>query len=110
MQYYHEAVLYIYLSHALKNTANQRPGLPLHILLYAMGNMQWVVFYFTLPSLLEILKHLKNIFELFPKISGNFRTLPKIFRKFLKPFWTVFEVFQKFPKIAKDFPKFSHIV
>ena len=29
---------YMYLSHALKNTANQRPGLPLHILQYAMGN------------------------------------------------------------------------
>ena len=30
-------VLYCILSHALKNTANQRPGLPLHILRYAPG-------------------------------------------------------------------------
>ena len=41
-----------YLSHAMKNTANQRQGLPLHILQYAMGNMQWVVFHFTFLSLL----------------------------------------------------------
>ena len=27
--------IYIYISHALKNATNQRPGLPLHILQYA---------------------------------------------------------------------------
>ena len=33
---------YVVLSHTLKNTANQRPGLLLHILRYTMGtgNMQ----------------------------------------------------------------------
>ena len=43
---------YLKLSHALKNTANQRPGLPLHILRYVTGNMQRVVFHSSFPSLL----------------------------------------------------------
>ena len=43
-----------FLSHALKNTANQKRGLPLHILQYATGDtcMQWVVFHSTFLSLL----------------------------------------------------------
>ena len=45
-------ILYCVLFHALKNTANQRPGLPLHILWYAMGSMQRVVFHSTFPALL----------------------------------------------------------
>ena len=154
------------LSHTLKNTANQRPGFPLHILRYATGNMQRVVFHSTFPSLLarnsllgsiwgllksqlrnfstpayhykhfrsrpeifrtfpktpedfpEIFKNHKNIWKLvlnsfrsFPKISEDFRTLlkisedsPKILKNHKnieKHFWTVSEVFQKFPKIAK---------
>ena len=44
--------VYMYLSHALKNKANRRPGLPLHILRYVTGNMQRVVFHSTFPSLL----------------------------------------------------------
>ena len=52
--YYTIHILYYTLSHALKNTANQRPGLPMYILGYAMGNtcMQRVVFHSTFPSLL----------------------------------------------------------
>ena len=46
----HHIILYYILSHALKNTANQRPGLPLHILRYATGNMQRVVFHSTFNS------------------------------------------------------------
>ena len=45
-------VLYCVFSHTLKNTANQRPGLPLHILRYATDNIQRVVFLSTFPSLL----------------------------------------------------------
>ena len=37
-------IIYIHLFHALKNTANQGPGLPLHILRHATGNMQWVIY------------------------------------------------------------------
>ena len=68
--------VYMYLSHALKNTANQRPGLPLHILRYATG-------------------------EDFPKILKNHK------KNIGKHFRPVFEFFQKFPKIVKDFPKVS---
>ena len=39
----YRTVLYCTLSHALKNTANQRPGLPLHILRYATSTMQRVI-------------------------------------------------------------------
>ena len=35
-----------------RKTANQKPGKLLHILQYATGNMQWVVFHSTFPSLL----------------------------------------------------------
>ena len=35
----HCIVLYSTLSHALKNTANQRPGLPLYILRHATDNI-----------------------------------------------------------------------
>ena len=45
-------IAYCILSHALKNTANQSPGLPLRILRYATGNMQRVVFHSTFPSFL----------------------------------------------------------
>ena len=37
-------ILYYFLSHALKNTANQRPRKPLRILRYPTCSIQWVVF------------------------------------------------------------------
>ena len=36
--------------HAKENTANQKPGKPLHILQYTMGNKQRVVFHITFPE------------------------------------------------------------
>ena len=51
----------------------------------------------------NIWKTLLNHFRSFPKISE----LSRRFSEILKPFWTVSEVFQTFPKIAKGFPKFS---
>ena len=48
----HYTILYYTLTDALKNTANQRPGLPLDILRFAPGNMQRVVFHSTFPSFL----------------------------------------------------------
>ena len=38
---------YPHLSHALKNTANQKPGLPLHILQYGTGS---IAFFFPVIS------------------------------------------------------------
>ena len=97
---------YSHLSHALKNSANQRPRLPLHILRYATGNMQRVVFHSNFPSFLArnsllgsirgLLKselqnlstpanpyeHSDQIRKSFPKISERFRRFRKIFRKF----------------------------
>ena len=113
---------YYILSHALKNTANQRPGLPLHILRYATGNMQRVVFHSTFPSLLarnSLLGSSKSAPRLFnsceplrtfPITSGNFPKISKHFRRFPK-------ISEDFPKILKNhkapgntielFPKFS---
>ena len=116
-----------------KKTANQRPGLPLHILRYATGNMQRVVFHSTFPSFLarnsllgstwRLLKsELRNLstpakhyehFRSHPEIdSEDFRTLTKIskdFPKILKNhknFWKLLlNRFRSFPKISEDFPK-----
>ena len=89
-------ILYCVLFHALKNTANQRPGLPLHILWYAMGSMQRVVFHLYFPGITCAQQftgiHLRTSqkpapklfnscepLRTFPITSGHF---PKIFRKF----------------------------
>ena len=125
------SVLYYFLSHALKNTANQRPGLPLHILRYATGNMQRVVFHSTFPSFLArnsllgsiwgLLKsELRNLstpanhYEHFRShheiVSEHFRRFPKILKShknIWKFFWTVSEVFRKCPKISEHFRRFS---
>ena len=130
---------YYILSHALKNTANQRLGLPLHILRYTTGNMQRLVFHSTLPSLLARNSLLGSIWGLFKSQLRNsstpanhyehlrdrvrrffedFRALPKIFRKFLKNhkkkpsenyFWTASEVFRKLPKISEHFRRYPRI-
>ena len=91
--------LFFFLSHALKNTANQIPGLPLHILRYATGGSP---LYFTvIPCAQQFTGfHLRTsqpfnsceLLRTFPNTSGNrFRRLvntsedfPKIFQKFKK--------------------------
>ena len=94
--------LYYYLSHALKNTANQRPELPLHILRYATGSIQ--LYFPVIPcaqtvywgpfedfskatsetfQLLRTITNISNhIRKSFLKISKHFRRFPKIFQKF----------------------------
>ena len=91
--------LYYILSHALKNTAKQRPGVPLHILRCTTGNMQPVVFHSTFPSLLArkslpgsiwglLESQLRNSstpanhYEHFRSRPENFRRFPKIFQQF----------------------------
>ena len=106
--YAYYIILYYTLSHALKNTVSQRPGLPMHILRYSTSNMQRVVFHSTFASLLarnssagvllrtsqssapKLFNSCKPLLTV-PITSGNFcdnfRTLlkiPKIFRKFQK--------------------------
>ena len=92
-----------YLFHALKNTANQRPGLPLHILRYATGNIPllschslrttvyWGPFEDFSKASSETFQLLRTITNIpdqirksFPKISEHFGRFPKIFRKFKK--------------------------
>ena len=120
---------YKLLSHVFKNTANQRSGLPLHILQYATGS---IPLYFPVitcaqqftgfllrtshqpaPKLFNSCEPLRTfpimsgqfpiIFEHFRIFSNTF----KDFRKFSKNFKTILDRFQSFPKIALDFPKFS---
>ena len=45
-------MVYFVVSHPSKNTANQRPGKPLHILRYPPGSIQRVVFHLAFPPLL----------------------------------------------------------
>ena len=86
---------YELLSHALKNTANQRPGLPLHILRYATGS---IPLYFPVitcaqqftggpfedlkasSETLELLRTITNISHHVRKFSEDFRTLPNILK------------------------------
>ena len=103
----------LYFIQCFKKKANQRPGLPLHILRYVTGNIQRVVFHSAFPSLLvratiywgpfedfsktssetfQLLRTITNISDHVRKFSDDFRTLPKTsedFQKILKPFWTV---------------------
>ena len=96
-------ILYYSLSHALKNTANQRPGLPLQILLYATGNMQWVVFHSTFPSLLVCNSLLGSIWRLL-KIQLRNSSTPTIH---YEHFRSRPEIFRKFPNTSENFRRFS---
>ena len=89
---------YELLSHALKNTANQRPGLPLHILRYATGNIQRVVFYSTFPSLLA-----RN--SLLGVHLRTWKPTPKLFNS-CEPIQTFPITSGNFPKISEHFPIF----
>ena len=87
------------LSHALKNTANQRPGLPLHILRYATGNMQR--YYSTLLSRHSLRATVYRCpFEDFSKASSETFQL-------LRAITTISDHIQKpFPKISEHFRRF----
>ena len=92
-------ITYTDLSHALKNTANQRPGLPLHILRYAINGkystllsrhylrttVYWGLFEdFSKASseTLQLLRTSANICDHVRKFSEDFRTLLKISEDF----------------------------
>ena len=93
------------LSHALKNTANQRPGLPLHILRYVTGNMQRVVFHSTFPSLLARNSLLGPIWGVLKSQLRNSSTPANHYEHFQsRP-----EIFRRFLITSEDFRKFSEI-
>ena len=98
-------MLYCILSHALKNTANQRPGLPFHILRYATGNIQRVVFHSTFPSFLARNSLLWFIWELFKSELRNLSTPANHYEHFRSHPEIVSEDFRTLPKISEDFPK-----
>ena len=64
----------LYFIPSMKNTANQRPGIPLYILRYVTGNMQRVVFHSTLPSFLARNNLLRSILGLFKSELRNLST------------------------------------
>ena len=93
---------------------------PWHILRYAKGNMQRVVFHYTFPLLLasNSLENASVLLKTFPrsapmlfnrtfaitdvrKFSDDFRTLPKIFKNHKNFSKTVLNRIRKFPKILK---------
>ena len=94
---------YIYISHALKNRANQRPGLPLHILQYATRNMQRVVFHSTFPSSLARNSLLGSIWGLLKSQLRNSSTPANHYEYFRSRL----EIFQRFPNTSEDFGRFS---
>ena len=96
---------YIYLSRALKNRADQRPGLPLYILRYATGNIQRVVFYSTFPSFLARNSLLGSIWGLLKSELRNLSTPANHYEHFRSHPEIVSEDFRTHPKISKDFPK-----
>ena len=98
----HCVVLCCILSHTLKNTANQRPGLPLHILRYATGNMQWVVLHSTIPSLLARSSLLGSIWGLLKSHLRNSSTPANCYEYFRSGT----EIFRRFPNTSDDFRKF----
>ena len=96
---------YYELSHTLKYTANHRPGLPLHILRYATGNMQRLVFHSTFPSFLARNSLLGSIWGLLKSKLRNLSTPANHYEHFRSHPEIVSEDFRTHPKISKDFPK-----
>ena len=93
------AVLYCTLSHALKNTANQRPGLPLHILRYATGSIP--LYSPVIPCAQQLTGvHLRTSQKRAPKPFNScepLRTFPI----------TSGNRFRSFPNTYEDFRRFS---
>ena len=91
-------IVYYILSHTLKNTANQRPGLPLHNLWYATGIIP--LFFpvitcaqqFTARVLEDFSKSSSETFQLLRNHYENFRSRP-----------TISDDFRALPKISEDF-------
>ena len=114
--------LYRPLSHALKNTANQKPGLPLHILRFATDS---IPLYFPVITCAQQFTgvHLRTsqrpalkLFNSFKPLrtfqitSGNSKDFPKILKthkNIWKLLWTLSEVFRKFLKISEHMRRFS---
>ena len=93
------AVQYCTLSHALKNTANQRPGLPLHILRYATGSIP--LYFPVIPCAQQLTGvHLRTSQKRAPKPFNScepLRTFPI----------TSGNRFRRFPNTYEDFRRFS---
>ena len=88
---------YYILSHALKNTANQRPGFTdycLHILWYAMDN---IPLYF--PVITCVQQFHGNPFEDFSKASSE---ILQLLVNHYEHFLSHPEIFEDFPKILKN--------
>ena len=117
-----DSVWSILLSHALKNTANQRPGLPLYILRYATGSIP--LFFpvitcaqqFTGVHLRTSQKPAPKLFNSceplrtfpitsgnFPEISEHFRRFPKFLKNHKNIWKTLLNCFRSFPKVQKSF-------
>ena len=85
-------LFYFISSHALKKTANQKPGLPLHILWYSTvlsrhylrATVYWGPFEDFSKAGLQNVSTLTDIFNHVREFSDNFRTLPKISEDFPK--------------------------
>ena len=87
MYYGMVCIKFCFISHALKNTSNQRPGLPLHILRYATGS---IPLYFLVITCVQQFTgvHLRTSQKPAPKlftitsISDHVRKFSEDFRKF----------------------------
>ena len=95
---YH-TIPYYTLSHALKDIANQRPGLPLHILRYATGS---IPLYFPVITYTQQFTrvHLRTSQKPAPKRFNSYeplRTFPITSRN----------RFRRFPNTSEDFRRFS---
>ena len=116
----------MYLSHDLKNTANQSPGLPLHILQHTTAS---IPLYFPVISCAQQFTgvHLRTSQKPAPKLFNSceqLRTFPitsgNRFRRFSENFkiiktsenyfLTVSEGFREFPKTSEDMRTFSKIL
>ena len=83
----------VYISHALKNTANKRPGLPLHFLRYATGS---IPLYFPVVTCVQQFTGVHLSYSQKPAPANyyeHFRSRPEFFRSF--------------PNTSKDFRRFS---
>ena len=83
--------MYCILSNALKNTVNQRPGLPLNVLRYATGNMGNTLYFPIITCVQQftgVRVHLRN----------SQKPPPKLFN---------YEPLRTFPIMSGNFPKIS---
>ena len=83
--------------------ANQRPGLPLHILQCTKGNMQRIVFHSTFSSLFACNSLVWSIWGLLKSQLRKSSTPANHYEHF----WSRPDIFRKFPNTFEDFRRFS---